>query len=107
MKNIYIALIIIFSIIISGCTTNCDKVWNKIYDKVQDANYCNTDEECVIADTTCCGSLVNIKEKGNVEKFALDQINKNQICLRDCNCWYPEPEDIKCKNNKCIDMRFS
>lgn len=103
--KIHIAICLLLTL--NGCSTTCDMIWNQIYDKFDEANYCDSKNDCVIADNTCCGSLVNIDKKTDVEKYADNKIQRWPICQRECDCARePSEEEIVCTDNKCVDTRY-
>lgn len=70
--------------------------------KIDEANYCNNDNECVNIGAICpfgCSIYVNHNEVDNIKQI----INKFRKIKKN-NCEYMcgiIPGDIKCINNKC------
>lgn len=85
---------------------DCEELFEQIKDLIKQANYCNTDDDCIIGDFLC-GKLVN--ENADLTKIE-EGLRKYE---ENCNppallcAPLPEKEDIKCSNNKCVDTRFT
>ena len=124
MKHAFIILLIIFGFIfISGCAKNqnistlsCDKLETKVKNLIVKANHCTKDDDCDLLGVDyyggCpfgCANLVNKNE--NFEPIKSYVIEYRQRKCPKSECMYkcgkvPALEDIKCKNNKCIDIRY-
>ncbi len=92
---------------------DCNKLIKQINNLVEKANYCDEDSDCVVSTeiNVCPWSCYNLfnkdanlaKIREGIEKY------KNKECV-DCvsECMLlPKPEDIKCQNNKCVDIRIT
>ncbi len=88
----------------------CQELTKEINGMLTEANYCQSDTDCHKINLACpfgCYNLVNI----NTDTNAIGQANRE--FQDNCgNCLYkcsrnPEMEEIKCRNNKCIDIRFN
>jgi hypothetical protein len=81
---------------------DCKALKDRIKEKIESANYCNTDGDCVIQDFGCpfgCGSYVN-------KNFNTNGIKKEITAFQSCpesrcryKCMFP-PQPV-CINSKC------
>ena len=88
----------------------CSELEDKINELIKEANYCKEDSDCIISTEFWCpfgcynlfnkdAGLTGIREE--IKKYR----EKCQQCKYKCGL-APTAEDIKCKNSKCIDVRF-
>jgi hypothetical protein len=97
-KNIFsIVVLTILIMMLVGCQPIRE---NKIREEINKANYCNTKDDCVLLDSKCpfgCYIYSNYNEAGRI-KTLLDNYESN--CVYGCiSC-----TDVKCEDNKCIEV---
>jgi hypothetical protein len=81
---------------------DCKSLKEQIKEKIESANYCNTDEDCIIKDFGCpfnCGSYLN-------KDFNINEIQKDIETFQACSesrCRYKcmAPPKPVCINRKC------
>lgn len=91
-----------------GCAndiSNCDELSKQIKKLAEQVNYCKIDPDCAISDgfMVTCSYLVN--KKSDLTK--IENISKKYFENCDApafDCLGPKQENIKCKNNKCVDI---
>ena len=77
---------------------------------VNNANYCNYDSDCTpkiaVGYPAGCSILVNKNSDiQGIESVYLQFVNKCNPPIYDCDR-APTPEEIKCIDNTCIDIRY-
>jgi hypothetical protein len=98
MKKLYI-IIIILAVFITGFLFYIQSKYY-IYNEINRANYCEVKEDCVNAGGKCpfgCRILVNKNEANYIKKIVSSYKEK---CIYDCM----PPGEIKCENNKCLEI---
>ncbi len=92
-------------------TLNCGELDKKIKDLVDENSYCSENSDCIVIGLVHCtplGSYGLINKNANTSE-AKRYINEytakcpKEICKPILS---PNPEEIQCKNNKCVDTRF-
>lgn len=91
---------------------DCDKLEEQIKVLLGQANHCQRDSDCELVDVSlrCCAygcyNLVNKNEDPSVIEEGAEMDKEN--CGRcHCNCLAsPKAEEIKCRNGKCVDIRY-
>lgn len=88
----------------------CQELTKEIKGMLDQANYCQKDTDCHTINLGCpfgCSNLVNINTDTNSIGQAYREFEDNcGICIYKCSR-NPEPGEIKCRDNKCIDIRFN
>ena len=82
----------------TGCFQ--DNYENNIKEKITQANYCNSDDDCFFIGSKCpfgCYIYVN-KAEGDRIKELIEGFNSN--CVYGCVQSY----GVECKNNKCVEI---
>jgi len=92
---------------------NCSHLETQIKDLIDQANYCDNDSDCTFGGTEfilCpfgCYVLVNKDVDLNEIERGVKQYSEDcGGCVYECP-YDPAPDDIKCINNKCTDIRFN
>ncbi len=88
----------------------CLLLEEQIKEKIEQANYCDEDSDCIIINKIVCpfGCYFLFNKNVDVTEIWEDFEKYSQNCPKcvfDCMVT-PQVEDIKCKNNKCVDIRF-
>lgn len=106
-------LILLVILLIMGCTTeiNCDRLERQTKELIEKANYCDIDSDCIISPISRCpfGCHLLFNKNADISKIEenLKLFNYNCMeCKYDCDI-APNQDEIKCINNKCVDMRYS
>jgi hypothetical protein len=84
-------------------TVDCPTLKTNIQNKIDSANYCNNDNDCIVKDFGCpfgCGSYLN-------NDFDTNEIQKDIESFQSCiesKCEYKcrRPLPSVCVNNKCV-----
>lgn len=90
---------------------SCNELENDIHKKIEDANYCATDADCAIAQFGVCPfGCYNFVNK-NADTSAIKNLlgaytSRCKACIYKCTS-PPAPEEIYCRNNKCVDGRLN
>lgn len=104
-----IFIIILYFILIQD-NINCDKLKNDIDQLLDKANNCELVSDCEVnAEFGCPFGCYNLANKNADLSYIRDKVkdyNSNcAICMYGC-AGNPKQEDIQCRNNKCIDIRY-
>lgn len=92
--------------------TSCEELEAQINSLIEEANHCVQDDDCVVKspDFLVCpfGNYLLLNNKADIRQIeeAVKRYSADRCML--CNYEppdYPEPEDIKCRGNKCVDIR--
>ena len=88
----------------------CDKIRKETRELIDEINYCQTDQDCVVStEFWCpfgCYMLHNNKADLNNIRGNISYYNENcPMCMYDCDA-RPKQNEIKCKNGKCTDTRY-
>jgi hypothetical protein len=108
MKRI-ILLLLTLTLLTACSQVDCEQLEGEVNDLITEANYCEVDTDCEVNfDFSCpfgCENLVNkdadltlIQEKVNIYYEECD------MCIYTCR-EPPMEDEIKCLENKCIDIR--
>lgn len=114
-----ILIVIIGLIIISGCIENkipeeeyCETLKKDVNEEIEKANYCDEDSDCVALspDFLICpfGCYLLLNKNADITQIqnGIKNYGKNcPLCKYRCS-YIPSSSDIKCTNNKCLDIRF-
>jgi hypothetical protein len=101
---VFISLLLFFS---KDCfSQDCLSLKEQIQEKIESANYCEVDDDCIIVDFGCpfgCGSYLN-------KDFDVNDIQKDIEVFQSCpesNCEYKcmRPSPPICINNKCVCLQ--
>lgn len=91
---------------------NCATLEAQVKDLIDKANRCNEDTDCAASSPNflvCpfgCYLLLNKDADTKPIEAGIKNYTQNcQGCLYECP-YFPEPDDIKCINRKCVDIRF-
>lgn len=126
MKHLTLFIFIIFALLlIAGCinnnynnqentvkTSSCNELEKKIKDLIDNANYCSENSDCIAIDLVHCtplgsyGLINKNADIGDIKRYTNEYSAKcpKEICKPILS---PKLKEIKCENNKCIDIRFS
>jgi len=92
-------------------TTNCSELKSQITTLINQVNYCNVDSDCIVSEEFGlyfgCYALLN--KNADIVSIKEDAKNYARVCPEpiDILCpFLPIYSDVKCINNKCIDIRF-
>lgn len=105
---ILLAVILVFS---GSFFPNCDSLENQVKDLLEEANYCSADSGCIANGLGCPFGCYNLVNK-NADFEKIRWVAENYFnCLKGKICEYicispPKQEQIKCINNKCVDIRL-
>jgi len=83
---------------------NCTLLAEQIREKISKANYCEKDEDCIIASFGCpfgCWNLINKKEVEAIRSL----VKKYDECTGGIRCLYKcalPPESVGCENGVCV-----
>ena len=109
---VFLIIVVLIVITISFISKNlkCDALPIEAQTLLEKANYCNVDADCVLGPGfNCpfgCGSLVNINADLSEVRAKVKLYEEScTFCLYDCGR-APYPEEIKCKENKCIAIIY-
>jgi uncharacterized protein YxeA len=82
---------------------NCEELKNEIMAKMEDANFCETDNDCKTYSLGCpfgCGNYVN---KNYDMSKVLSDVESYQVCPdTECDYMCEMPAPPECKNKKCV-----
>lgn len=80
----------------------CDKLRDEFIQLIDKANYCVLDSDCIfVKGIRVCGALIN--RNVDLKKIREKDIEEHQKCPYEKGCnLFPNQEDIKCENNKCV-----
>ncbi len=90
---------------------NCDEAEDEIYNLLEEANYCNVDDDCVATTLApVCSYPYIVNKNANLSVIAEKIENYWDNCYRLCKLLrggYKPPKlgEIKCEDNKCVDAR--
>lgn len=93
MRKVIIFALLIFVLI----TLSCSKSESYIKSKIEEANYCNTKEDCVNVGNKCPFGCYVYVNKNEADKIS------NLVNSYKSNCIYAciPCLDVECKNNRC------
>lgn len=87
---------------------DCEYLKKEITNLLNEANYCQKDNECKIISLSCpfgCHNLVNRSHNlDSVDQKYLEFKKSCTSCIYDCD-QAPTSQQIKCQDNKCVDTR--
>jgi len=103
-------------VILAGCSlqdirdystaNTCDQLERRIANEFQKANYCETDNDCLVFDIAASCSCYNLGNKNAdlsaVEDLIQQTYTKCPICDIDCPIT-PENNEIVCRQSKCVE----
>lgn len=111
--------IILFFVLLAAAAVFFAIIQPKMQEKeirtlLDNANYCSVDSDCTILNTNlgCPFGCYNFgNKKADMSEInalwdAYQKRNSGSVCVYSCLI-APGPEEIKCVNNKCVDVRVN
>ncbi|HZX45231.1 MAG TPA: hypothetical protein VFF28_06120 [Candidatus Nanoarchaeia archaeon] len=109
MKTLLIFLLLS---LIAGCSQDCDTLEKEIKDRLSEANYCDTAEDCTFtSDFGCPFDCYVFYNKAADITDAQDRLASYKkegcdLCVYSC-IEAPDEKTIRCIDNKCVDTRIN